>query len=39
MKKKNYIITTAGKFHHFEVARAIKKKKSIIQNYFWLSMV
>ena len=30
MKKRKYIITTAGKFHHFDLARVIEKKKSTI---------
>ena len=41
MKKKNYIITTAGKFHHFEVARAIEKKNQlskIISGYPWFKL-
>tara|TARA_A100001011_G_scaffold282050_1_gene292160 strand:+ start:465 stop:1631 length:1167 start_codon:yes stop_codon:yes gene_type:complete len=41
MKKKNYIITTAGKFHHFEVARSIERKNQlskIISGYPWFKL-
>ena len=41
MKKKKYLITTAGKFHHFELAKAIYKKEQltkIICGYPWFKL-
>jgi len=41
MTKKKYIITTAGKFHHFDVARVIEKKNQltkIISGYPWFKL-
>ena len=41
MKKRKYIITTAGKFHHFDVAREMVKKNQlskIITGYPWLKL-
>jgi len=41
MRKKKYIITTAGKFHHFDVARVIEKKNQlskIISGYPWFKL-
>ena len=41
MKSKRYIITTAGKFHHFDVAREIEKKNQlckIISGYPWFKL-
>lgn len=41
MKKKKYIISTAGKFHHFDVARIIEKKNQlckIISGYPWFKL-
>ena len=41
MKKKKYLIATAGKFHHFELAKAIYKKNQltkIISGYPWFKL-
>ena len=41
MKKKKYLIATAGKFHHFELAKAIYKKNQlskIICGYPWFKI-
>ncbi len=41
MKKRKYIITTAGKFHHFDLARVIEKKNQlskIITGYPWFKI-
>ena len=41
MKSKRYIITTAGKFHHIDVAREIEKKNQlckIISGYPWFKL-
>ena len=41
MRKNKYIITTAGKFHHFDVARVIEKKNQlfkIVSGYPWFKL-
>ena len=41
MPKRKYVITTAGKFHHFDVARVIEKKNQllkIISGYPWFKL-
>ena len=39
--KKNYLITTSGKFHHFDLARAILSKNQlskIVSGYPWFKL-
>lgn len=41
MKKNKYIITTAGKFHHFDVARVMERRNQlskIISGYPWFKL-
>ena len=41
MTKNKYIITTAGKFHHFDIAREMVKKNQlskIISGYPWFKL-
>ena len=41
MKKRNFLITTAGKFHHFEIAKIVysnNQLSKIITGYPWFKI-